>query len=76
MRERQLRAVEFQGAQVGINSGSRNPVTGRTNLDDLSTVRSLGTGMTAAPIVPGTGQIMGGMSNAEVQRVGAGATAR
>ena len=33
-------------------------------------------GSAAAPIVPGTGQIMGGISNAEVNRVGGGPPTR
>ena len=73
--EYDMRQQQLRGIQSGANPGMQNPgVTGRSSLDEMQRrPQSGGTGNVAAPIVPGTGRITGGLGNADVQRQGGGA---
>ena len=73
--EYDMRQQQLRGVQSGANPGMQNPgVTGRSSLDQMERQpQTSGTGSVAAPIVPGTGRITGGLGEAEVQRQGGGA---
>ena len=72
--EYDMRQQQLRGIQSGANPGMQNPgVTGRSSLDEMQRrPQAGGTGSVAAPIVPGTGRITGGLGEAEVQRQGGG----
>ena len=72
--EYDMRQQQLRGIQSGANPGMQNPgVTGRSSLDQMERrPQTGGTGSVAAPIVPGTGRITGGLGEADVQRQGGG----